>query len=342
MAQFDERLNALSFPYDLDNILIICDDTDPLQFAVKINGTTILETTLYPDSSETVNVSDLAEFILENIQSEHVADVGFWLDGVFEDGTTVIPSKADIDSNADTFCRKNFLSLLKGAKTTYIGGDEYLSYYSTTAVTPIISCLWVNPDTGETRQAAGIVAMITHHGGSLYTFRFVLGSFICAAGGFILHSYTVSTGEREQEYILHTPIDCDPFSLLFENNFGMSETFHFFGTTVKELKPTRSTASFSGKTRNYRVEAVPTWKCETGILSEAVQPLFADLCAATKVWREDNAQEVTITENEHKISNDRYEIKRGTLTFRESKRTTLHKPLEQGATFDQTFDNTFD
>ena len=81
---------------------------------------------------------------------------------------------------------------------------------------------------------------------------------------------------------------------------------------------------------------------ETGILSEAVQPLFADLCAATNVWREDNAQEVTITENEHKISNDRYEIQRGTLTFRESKRTTLHKPLAQGATFDQTFDTTFD
>lgn len=131
MAQFDERLNSLSFPYDLDNILIICDDTDPLQFAVKINGTTILETTLYPDSSETVNVSDLAEFILENIQPEHVADVGFWLDGVFEDGTTVIPSKADIDSGADTFCQTHFLSLLKGAKPTYIGTDEYLSYYTT-------------------------------------------------------------------------------------------------------------------------------------------------------------------------------------------------------------------
>ena len=342
MPQFDERLPGMAFPTHLDEILIHCDDTDPLTFAVKIDGTTVLQTTLYPDSDLMVTVSDLAEFISDNIPNGHISEIGFWLNGQFEDGTTLIPSKADIDSDADTFCRKNFLSLLKEAKTTYIGGDEYLSYYSTTAVTPTISCLWVNPDTGETRQAAGIVAMITHHGGSLYTIRFVPGNFVCPAEGFILHSFTVSAGEREQEYILHTPTDCDPFSLRFENNFGMSETFHFFGTMEKELKPTRSTASFSGKTRNYRVEAVPTWKCETGILSEAVQPLFADLCAATKVWREDNAQEVTITENEHKISNDRYEIKRGTLTFRESKRTTLHKPLEQGATFDQTFDNTFD
>ncbi|MDY6249515.1 MAG: hypothetical protein SPL64_00215 [Bacteroidaceae bacterium] len=342
MAQFDERLNALSFPYDLDNILIICDDTDPLQFAVKINGTTILETTLYPDSSETVNVSDLSEFILENIQPEHVADVGFWLDGVFEDGTTVIPSKADIDSGADSFCLTHYLSLLKGTKPTYIGTDEYLSFYTTTEEIPSVSCLWINPDTGATQEAAGSVAMRTHHGSGLYTIRVVPGNFQRPDAGFILHSFKVTVGTREQDYILHTPTDCEPLTLKFQNNFGVHENFHFFGTYEKELKPTRNTASFGGKTRNYKVEAVPTWKCNTGILSEAVQPLFADLCAATKVWREDNAQEVTITENEHKISNDRYEIKRGTLTFRESKRTTLHKPLEQGATFDQTFDNTFD
>lgn len=342
MPQFDERLPGMAFPTDIDEILIHCDDTNPLPFAVKIDGTTVLQTTLYPDSDLMVTVSDLAAFISENIRGGHTSEIGFWLNGQYEDGTTLVPSKADIDSDAESFCRKHFLSLLKGAKPTYIGADEYLSYYSTTAVTPNISCLWVNPNTGETRQAAGIVAMTTYHGGSLYTIRFVPGNFACPAEGFILHSFTVSAGEREQDYILYTPIDSDPFSLLFENNFGMNETFHFFGTMEKELKPTRSTASFSGKTRNYRVEAVPTWKCETGILSEAVQPLFADLCAATNVWREDNAQEVTITENEHKISNDRYEIQRGTLTFRESKRTTLHKPLAQGATFDQTFDTTFD
>lgn len=342
MAQFDERLNALSFPYDLDNILIICDDTDPLQFAVKINGTTILETTFYPDNSETVNVSDLAEFILENIQPEHVANVGFWLDGVFEDGTTVIPSKADINSGADSFCQTHFLSLLKGTKPTYIGTDEYLSYYTTNEETPTVSCLWVNPDTRATQEAAGNVAMRTHHGSGLYTIRVVPGNFQRPDAGFILHSFKVTVGTREQDYILHTPTDCEPLTLKFQNNFGVHENFHFFGTYEKELKPTRSTASFGGKTRNYKVEAVPTWKCNTGILPETVQPLFADLCAATKVWRKDNGQEITITENEHKLSNDRYEPQSGTLTFRETQRNALHKPLEHVNTFDRTFDATFD
>ena len=342
MPQFDEQLPNIAFPANLDEIIIHSDNTDPLTFAVKIDGTTVMQTTLCPDNEQTIIVSDLAEFLSVNLRHNHISEVGIWLDGVLADGTILIPSKIDIDSDAETFCEKHFLSLVKGAKTTYIGGNEFLSFYSATAVTPAITCLWVNPDTGDVQQSAGTVAMIINHGANLYTIRFEPGNFVCPSEGFILHSFTVNAGEREQDYVICTPIDCDPFSMLFINNFGVRETFHCFGTMEKELKPTRNTTSFSGKTRNYKVEAIPTWKCETGILSEAVQPLFADLCATTKAWREDNGREITITENEHKISNDRYEIQRGTVTFRESNRNTLHKPLEHENTFDQTFDNTFD
>ena len=58
MPQFDERLPGMAFPTHLDEILIHCDDADPLTFAVKIDGTTVLQTTLYPDSDLMVTVSD--------------------------------------------------------------------------------------------------------------------------------------------------------------------------------------------------------------------------------------------------------------------------------------------
>ena len=66
---------------------------------------------------------------------------------------------------------------------------------------------------------------------------------------------------------------------MFRNAFGYLETFHCFGATLTELKPTRSTAMFGGKTRNYRVLAVPEHTSHTGIIPSHMVPLFADLWA---------------------------------------------------------------
>ena len=341
MPYFDDTLPALGFPMEYNTLNVQCDDADPLPFTLKINGTTILNTTLYPDETYMVTVSDLATFLQENLPKQRASEVTFKFDDL-EETVKVIPSKTDFFNDGETFLTSHFLTLANGAKPTYLGTAEYISWYLATNETPSITCLWVNPDTGDTLETTEQNFANTHHVGGLHTCYFKPYNFTSPSDDFVLVSFSVILGNRKQEYIIQTPTDCEPLTLRFVNNFGLHEMFHFFGTYEKELKPTRSTASFSGKTRNYKVDAVPTWKCETGILSEAVQPLFADLCSAEQVWRTDNDAEVTITENEYKIANDRYEPQSGTLTFRESSRSSVHKSNEKVSTFDQTFDNTFD
>lgn len=346
MAQFDDILPSLAFPCELDELAIQCDNADPLPLVVRVggrNGEIVLQTTLYPDSAGMVCLYDLAELLNDHLPKRAVTEVCFGLDDHAE-SVKVIPSRADIAQSADDFATANFLTLLDGTKPTYIGAQEFLPYYATASQpAPTITCLWVNPTTAEVQETSGRILSITHYGNNLHTAYFQPEQFVCPADGFMLHSFRVEHGARRQDYVLAEPIDCTPLSLKFCNNFGQTETFHLFGTVEKELKPTRSTASFGGKTRNYRVEDVPTWKCHTGILTPSVQPLFADLCAATEACRLDNGAEITITDNELKISNDRYGVQTGSITFRETARHALHKKQNvPHRTFDNTFDGTFD
>lgn len=346
MAQFDDPLPALAFPCELDSLAIQCDNSNPLLLTMRIggqSGTTILETTLYPDSADMVYLNDLATLLQDNLSPRAVSEVYFGLD-THAESVMVIPSRANISRSAEDFTAQHFLTLLDGARPTYLGAQEWLAYYATaTQPTPIVTCLWVNPTTGETREAPGSINSVTHYGNNLHTVYFQPHLFVRPADGFILHSFRVELGGRRQDYILVEPTDCTPLSLKFCNNFGQSETFHLFGTMEKELKPTRSTASFSGKTRNYRIEAVPTWKCHTGVLAPSVQPLFADLCAAKEVVRLDNGADVTITDNELKLSTDRYSVQTGSITFREAARSArFTKQNVRRQTFDNTFDNTFE
>ena len=61
-----------------------------------------------------------------------------------------------------------------------------------------------------------------------------------------------------------------------------------------------------------------------------------------KAWRISDGEELTITDCEMRISNDRYAEQNGTITFRESGRTQSFDKILPVQTFDATFDNTFD
>ena len=146
---------------------------------------------------------------------------------------------------------------------------------------------------------------------------------------------------RMAEFVVQSCVDTTPLTLRFRNAFGYMETFHCFGNTLTELKPTRSTASFAGKTKNYRILAIPEHTTHTGVIPPHLVDLFADLCCATDVFVQSTGREVCITDCDFKISNDLYTPQQATITWRESARAALHEPFETVRTFDESFDNTF-
>ncbi|MBP3228187.1 MAG: hypothetical protein J6M53_05305 [Bacteroidaceae bacterium] len=335
----------LAFPSEIDECSFPINYNVALTTVVLVDGTEVLRTKLYPVDGR-VTLYDLAALLRDNLSIEKVSDVQLRVGSTTKD-ISILPSRCAMDE-AEDFTTHHFLSLLDGVKPTYLEATEFLplyfdgSYDDLQEASPSLVSTWVNPVTGDIKTQAENFSSATSHDDFLWQLVFQPKRFVAPADGYTLHSIRACLEDRVQEYVVQTPIDSTPFSLKFYNNFGLLETFHFFGTCEKELKPTRSTASFNGKTRNYKVEAVPTWKCDTGALLPSVQPLFADLCAATQVWRQDTGTEVTITDNEYKISDDRYALQTASLTFRETARTAAHvKTSAPKRTFDSSFDETF-
>lgn len=339
MAVFIDPLPALAFSHELDRLDISAEGETSL--GIRIGGSLVLETILSPDAQGRIGLHDIGSFLREHITSG-LSTVTF----CFEDhgeAVTVIPSRIDTLDTAVHFVENHFLTRLQGPKPTFLNATEYLSlYYAGKDLSDrlTVTCLWVDAETGEIRETAGRPAYLTGSG-HLWNFGLLPADFKAPSSDFQLHSFRAEVDGRRQDFVLRGSPDAVPLSLVFLNNFGQRETFHFFGTVEKEWKPVLSSASFSGTTRNYRTEVAPTWKARTGPLPDAVQPLFEDLCAATGIWRAEDETELAVTDCENKISNDFYEVQSGTLTFRESSRMPSFKKKERQRTFDDTFDNTF-
>ena len=166
--------------------------------------------------------------------------------------------------------------------------------------------------------------------------------FTPPAEGFALRSYTVAAGKRSLRFILCPVLDAKPLTFVFRNCFGQLESFHCFGTMQQEVKPTRSTASFAGKTRNYRVQSAPEFTAQTGILRPCDFALFEDLCTADYVLLDaENGTEVCITDNDFKLSSDLYEPQEASITWRYASRARRFEVEPDVRTFDNSFDNTF-
>ncbi len=196
MADFDEPLPSVAFPHELDSLLLRTGDTDPYEIIVRVggqNGTDILNTTLYPDTDGIVVLSDLAELLRENLPDVNATEVCFGLDDHSE-SVLVIPGRADILDTASDFTQSHFLTLLDGAKPTYIGAIEYLTFFvaqqgGDATPSPVIICLWVNPDTGLTLETAGRRRTLTNYGSGLYTICLLPEDFEAPDDGYILHSF---------------------------------------------------------------------------------------------------------------------------------------------------------
>lgn len=340
-------INEICFPCELDT-LGIDELSGKVRVTLTAGGASVFDATLTPDADKAVTLTDLASVLTDCTADGDAADCTLEIEElagstVAEYSFTLLPCRIHMDDpmTAVDFCKTHFLTLLQGDKPTYAAATEYLSLYSADGneSNAITHEVWVN-DEGEVKEQTSLLVQSFTIGFSrLYVSP---RRFTAPADGYALHSYTVVCGERSQCFVLRETIDAEPMSLLFRNAFGREETFHCFGTTQTELKPTRSAASFGGRTRNYKVQAVPEFTAHTGLMPPSVFLLFEDLCASLKVTLlGERGGEVTLTDNELKLSNDLYEPQQGSVTWRFAGRARTFVPTESARTFDKSFDSSF-
>lgn len=343
MAILKKQLPVLGFPHEYDTIVFSADA--PCEFAISCSAGGVL-LKLSPNALGEIRIEDFAQVLRDFTADGKARDFTLsWAMGIHE--FTVLPCRFELTSRAFSFVDRHFLTLQQGAKPTYQGAQEFVTMYNslTERDTFSLSLLWANPQTGEIRktslseaQTEGVVSAGTNY----YRLDVSPAQFTPPAEGFALHSYTVTAGKRSLRFILCPVLDAKPLTFVFRNCFGQLESFHCFGTMQQEVKPTRSSASFAGKTRNYRVQSAPEFTAQTGILRPCDFALFEDLCTADYVLLgTENGPEVCITDNDFKLSSDLYEPQEASITWRYASRARRFEAETAVRTFDSTFDNTF-
>lgn len=344
MATLLTTLPDYGFPHEYNTIRL--SGTGLEKVDLKSNGATIWTFNLYPGADGELELNDFAALLRDLTSDFEPREFTLsWNGG--QKGFLVLPCAIDLTTTAADFCQRHFLSLCRGLRTTWERAVEYVTMYAHPDLGDRVpfemTLVWVNPHTGETEPVALMEddLSVSELSPGLYRLAFCPRDFMPPAPDLYLLSIVVSAGKRVQRFILR-PTMVQPASVVFRGAMGQFEAFHFFGTRQLELKPTRSTASFAGRTRNYQVKAVPEFTLTTGVLHPTETPLFEDLCASTLCYLGTlGGPELTITENELKLTGDAYEAETGTCTFRHAGRTRLYAPTEPANTFDDTFDNSF-
>lgn len=344
MAKLVSNIPSYGFPHQYDSVRFIADTACRVTISCDAGEAVFF---LRPSSSMEIRLDDLAG-LLRDFTSDGKARF-FQL--TWDEGTYpffVLPCRITLSQGAISFCARHFLTLWEGAKPTYEGARETVSIYNSGSQTDQFSVrlFWVNPSTGESVET-GTDDTEFDEGAAMdeqgyIHFDVSPSRFHQPAAGFRLCSYEVSCGLRSQWFEVRSCRDAEPLTLLFRNCFGLLESFHFFGAVSRELKPTRSAASFRGLTRNYRVESVPEFTARTGVLRPEGFAAFEDLCSSTYVLlpSESNA-ELCLTDCDLKLSSDRYAPQQGTLTWRYARQARHFEVVNDAHTFDKTFDSTF-
>ena len=335
-----KNLPAKGFPHDYDTISLSA--SAPTAITLRGEG---VETkmTLTPVVDGVVALHGFAA-ILRDLTSDGKARTFTLSVGSQNYSFNVFPCKIDLAVSTAAFIARHFLTLQRGEKVTYDGATEVLTFCNAddTPETPTVQALFYNPDTNKPWTGTYTDVLKTTSQDGFFRLEFNVGDFIARSNGLLLHSITVKVGAREACYTIAPTMGRRPTTIIYKNAFGQDDTFHFFGTTLAELKPTRSSASFYGKARNYKVTSIPEYRMTTGTLRHESFHAFEDVCSSELAYLDVKGRpEICITENELKISDDLHEAQQGTLTFRFSHGVCLYNPNDLVRTFDETFDKTF-
>lgn len=351
MASIITDIPAYVFAWEVDTLKISAEQDTAV--CVEVNNEVVFDVTLTPDSSGTIAIYNLADLINDSRWAFVARDsvtLSFWVDGTRTHVTRLVPCRANIGVPAATFYKENFLTLASSLyKRIPSDAVEQLMWLETDDETGTenvkVQATWVRQTDYAVKKTSEYLTI----GGTEEEFAYVDASpskltAPVAEGDWRLVEYGVNVNGREQYY----RIAMDGLSnqnvtrLQFVGNFGETETFYFFGSLEKEMKPDYSAAIINGRQQNYLVEAQPTWTAETGPMGRAEMLLFEDLCTATDVKNLGTGRPVAITEASYKPTNAWADTPAASLSWQDQKRGNVQNVTLPAQTFDSSFDSTYE
>ena len=344
MSRLLTDINAIAFSWEVDTLEIGTTTSGEGSVLVDLlcGERSIISTTLSFDSDGTVSLEDLAS-LLESYCDDAPKDCVLKLGGRTAATWVLIPCRVETSDSAAVWCEKSFLTVVRGERLTHLQSREYLSWWQSSDTDSVleVSAVW---STGSGLLNENRTMTVSSRSG-INTHSWNVSEWTPPASGAVLVQYRVTLGDRIQRYRLQEA-EQPPAVLCFINSFGVHESMTFFGSVERDIKPTRASAVIGGKTRNYDVESVPTWKAGTGELPEGMSGLMDDFVRSRKAWLVDAVMgdvEVALTDNEWKRTNSIVESMSGSVTWRLASRRQLRARTGAGSgrIFDETFDETF-
>ncbi|MBR4269619.1 MAG: hypothetical protein IKQ47_07560 [Prevotella sp.] len=350
MAQIVSQPGTFCLSSQIDDIVFSsAEEEGTLTLTLSHGGTvlTVMEETLYTDSSGRVTVGSLPSLV-----ETYLREYGtMTMDGAFDDGTataaidtvTLLYCAADVGMTAQQWVDSHFLTILTGEKMTAYNREERLYAYGATEVT--VAAEVMLPAGDFTTRTVTISAVKTTDGISQFNVspkRII--SAIDLIGGRLL-CYTVTAGGRSQEFRLQEEQILPCPSLLFVNSFGCDELLHCNGTLKREGKYTRASARIHGRLRNYKVTEEHKFTANTGWLSDAMADWAEELLRSHEVylWQDgQRGKEVVITDSKSETNNEDDYMTAYEVTYTYAQRT--HNVLTRTAAtriFSEQFDEVY-
>ena len=342
-------MNNYIFPEELDNfqvdgaeaIITATADGNSVQFTQEGNADDVVQVDGLGDLFQ-----DLSERNPIKCELETQTEEG----GTGGAAFTLIRSAVQIGDTAVNFCGRNFLNMQQGTKDTYIGAKELLTIYATKPAKPgylylTITKTWADTETGEIVQTTESVKnkIIILRAG-FCEWEFAVTADGAPREGLVLSEIEARCGDLiVQRYEVRECRDAAPVTLYYLNNFGVRDTFHFFGGTTRTVQAERESALFndgSAVTRTYSVTPTTETTARTGLLREESLRAFEDLCCTRQAWNADG-EEIYIKDNDLEYSNAYGSPQQGSITYGVSSARAQFKKEETADTFDETFDEKF-
>ena len=342
-------MNNYIFPEELDNFSV--DGTEAIITATA-DGNRV-QFTQEGDGNGEVWISGLGD-LFQDLSERNPISCSLEVTTDSHDGGynefTLIRSAVQIGDTAVNFCWRHFLNMQQGTKDTYIGAKELLTIYATKPAKPgylylTITKTWADTETGEivqTEQSVKSTIIILRAG--FCEWEFAVTADGAPREGLVLSEIEARCGDLiVQRYEVRECRDAAPITITYLNNFGVKDTFHFFGGTTRTVQAERESALFNdgrAYTRTYAVTPTTETTARTGLLREESLRAFEDLCCTRQAWNADG-EEIYIKDNDLEYSNAYGSPQQGTITYGVSSARAQFKKEEEADTFDGSFDGTF-
>ena len=342
-------MNNYIFPEELDNFEV--DGAEAIITATA--GGNRVQFTQEGDENDEVWISGLGDLYQDLSEQNPIqCEIQTETAGGSPSGTgfTLIRSAVQIGETAVDFCARNFLNMQQGTKDTYIGAKELLTIYTPAPpkagyFTLTLTKTWADTETGEivqTEQSVKSTIIILRAG--FCTWQFTVTADGAPREGLVLSEIEARCGDLiVQRYEVRECRDAAPITITYLNNFGVKDTFHFFGGTTRTVQAERESALFNdgrAYTRNYAVTPTTGTTARTGLLREESLRAFEDLCCTRQAWNADG-EEIYIKDNDLEYSNAYGSPQQGSITYGVSSARAQFKKEEEADTFDGTFDESF-